>query len=176
MAGRVLVPMPRVTCKSVKTPLMLRGTCRFWSDTNCHQDNVFFSAHFSETIPRHVLHVLAWLCSKRMRVLNWPACLYDVSQWKNMPRSDFLENAGGIKFTMSAYLHRKPTQTLKILFVFNYIQVEKNLQIIASCFNFRFTPVSQLLWNRGCKMSTKLEKMRGFSVCVWENRDGLWDR
>ena len=58
--GAVLVPVAWGTCTSVKAPLMLKGTYRFWSNTCCHPSNVFFMdapAYFSKTMPNHILHV-----------------------------------------------------------------------------------------------------------------------
>lgn len=64
---------------AVKAPLMRKGKYRFWSDTCCHPDNVFFQgrpAYLTKTMPNHILHVTtAWLRSKRVLVLDWPACL-----------------------------------------------------------------------------------------------------
>ena len=50
-----------VTVTSLKASLMLKGTYRFWSNICYHPDDSFFRdvpAYFSETMPRHILHVL----------------------------------------------------------------------------------------------------------------------
>ena len=89
--GAVLVPVAWGTCTSVKAPLMLKGTYRFWSNTCCHPSNVFFMdapAYFSKTMPNHISARLttAWLRSKRVRVLDWPACSPDLSPIENVWR------------------------------------------------------------------------------------------
>lgn len=50
-----------LTCTSVKAPLILKGTYRFWSNICCHPSHVFFMdapVCFSSTTPSHILHML----------------------------------------------------------------------------------------------------------------------
>lgn len=85
--GCVLVPMTWATYTSVMAPSMLKGTSRFWSNTCCHPSNVFFRdvpAYFSKT---HSVRVTtAWLRSKRVWVLDWPACSRDLQSIGNARR------------------------------------------------------------------------------------------
>ena len=72
--GGVLVPMASwVTCMSVKAPLMLKGTWRFWSIC-CHLDDVFYRAvpaYFNKTLPSLILHVLQQRCFVRKECGYW---------------------------------------------------------------------------------------------------------
>ena len=57
---------------------------RFWSNICCHPSNVFFRdvpVYFSKTMPSHSLSrvTTAWLCSRRVQLLYWPACSPDLS-------------------------------------------------------------------------------------------------
>ena len=74
--GGVWMPMASwVTCTSVKAPEMLKGTYRFLDPSN-----VFFRdvpVYFSKAMPSHIMQ--CGFNSKRVQVLDWPACIPDLS-------------------------------------------------------------------------------------------------
>ena len=89
--GAVLVPVAWGTCTSVKAPLMLKGYIQVLEQHMLPSKQRLFHGRpclFQQdnAKPHSACLTTAWLRSKRVRVLDWPACSPDLSPIENVWR------------------------------------------------------------------------------------------